>query len=137
MYFVKSEKIQQLILLTSSYAHEKHLIGSNAFEFYANDKFTTSKNLQELGWSKSDQEVIHGGGFALKLQKLATSEGIPAITFYKFVSDGNNSPDAKEFVHKLNNFMLLIEKNNKGIVKLITPISWKYLFGNDVTANVY
>lgn len=138
--FIKDRNFSKLIILTSSYAHEKHNVSSNAFEYRCNEKFdaTYAEDLTKLNWVKSAETVniIHGGGYAIKLMKLASSKDIPTLILYKYVSEGDNTPDAIQLIEYLNNSINVLPVDN-GKIKLSIPISWKYLFGNAPPGEIY
>lgn len=115
-----------------------------------------------LKWSdENGTKVIHGGGFALKLYKrisatLSESESeseslspsIPCCIFFKYTAEGDNRNDATEIVTQLNRLidgMLQVSKDDSSSgsshshqkIKLTIPISWKSMFGNDPSEQLY
>lgn len=147
--FVRREKINRLLIVSGSYAHEKHLIGTTPFEYDCNQFCdVTEKKLLEKStdWIETDQTsasennsggIIHGGGFARKLQQFATRKEIPTFILYKYVSEGDNIPDAIQFTDKLNGFLNILPKFDDGRAIVSHPISWKLLYGNAPPLNVY
>lgn len=135
--FIKSEKIAQLIILTSSYSHEQHFIEKSPFEFLANEhmKETNFEGFSNSSKSSSDFE-ISGSGYAKTLYQVATENDIPAVIFYKFVSEGDNFFDGIQLCQKVNEQLKVIP-TTKGKLEIKTPISWKFLFGRNVNSEMY
>jgi proteasome assembly chaperone 2 len=134
--FIKDEKICEVIILTSTFAHEQHFIGKSPFEFRANEYF---KQREFPGFTESSSEFsIPGCGFALNFHQKVTNElQVPSVILYSFVSEGDNFLDSIQMCNNVNNYLKVIptETNQKLQVKI--PISWKFLFGRDVTREIY
>lgn len=137
--FLKSEKIGKLILLTSSYAYEQHLVGSNPFLVVADDAFKREQNdvVELMKWNEFNGDVIHGGGYAKHLMSVASREGIPTLILFKYVSEGDNSLDAVNLLEVLNAAFNFIDRNDAGKIQVIYPMSWKSLFGNPLPEQLY
>lgn len=136
-----SEHIERLLVLTSSYAYEKHLIDSSPAEYLANASFDRANKYfaNELGWTPFSGETIFGGGFAKTVLDLAAEQGIPAVVFFKYVSEGDNSWDAIEMYGRLDGFLrgVLPRDENNGQLKRVWPASWNLLFGNSAPEQFY
>ena len=133
-------KIAKVFVLTSSYAYENHVIEKSPFEYIANELYKQNTELNALGrigWNEFDGDIIHGGGFAQKLLTVATEKGLSAIVLFKYVSEGDNTPDATHFVAFVNSILNILPRDNDGQIKLSMPISWKLLFGNSPPEHVY
>lgn len=109
--------------------------------YIANEQYQQQhkSELEKSNWVKRDEDItIHGGGFAMKLYK-QTKDVIPSCMFVKYTAEGDNRIDAVEIVQQLdvyfNNALLEAENNDK--IKLIFPISWKALYGNDPPQGIY
>lgn len=143
--YLQTARVARLIVLTSSYAYEKHLVGGSAFEYLASEAYAAEADRlfgEQLGCQRFTGNVIFGGGFARRVLKTAEDCGLPATVLFKYVSEGDNRPDAADMVGRLNagggcweGAGLPQEKD--GGVRLVVPLSWKLLFGNSVSADLY
>lgn len=86
-----------------------------------------------------DKQIIHipGGGFAINLFDFLTNNNIPCIILFKFCSEGDNIPDAVNLMNYLNQWMNLLQINSIGSLAIKYPPSWKYLFGNVPSSEIY
>lgn len=135
--FIADEKLGEVVILTSTYSHEQHFIGKSPFEFRANEYYQ-QQSFEGFNESPQGAEfVIPGSGFALKFHKKVTEElKIPSVILYSFVSEGDNFPDAIQMCDRVNKYLKAIpDVESKLQVKV--PISWKFLFGRDVTREIY
>lgn len=137
--FIKLEKLARFVILTGSYVHEKHLVGTNPFEYKGNSlaKEYFGEKLQKVNLAEFTGNVIHGGGYADRLFKFCDGKGISTLVLFKYVSEGDNSSDAKQLLGYLNVLLDVFPCNEKSEIQLTIPISWKYLFGNKAPLNVY
>lgn len=143
--FLLAQQIAELIVLTSSFAHEQHAIDSVKFVHLSNDSFrgrhqtilTSTERWTEL--EKRDGQIIHGGGFALKLWQHIEQQGqIPVGILFKYVSEGDNRTDAVQILDRLDQLLnggILGNDETTPLVK--APVSWKALFGNDPSEQLY
>lgn len=76
-----------------------------------------------------------GGGYARHLMTVATRKGIPTLMLFKYVSEGDNSADAKSLLEELNAGFNFVPGGRK--IKIIFPMSWKSLFGNPRPEQLY
>lgn len=138
--FLTKHEISKLVLLTSSYAHEQHLIEAPKFVYLANDAFkaTHTDQLSASGWIEwtDPNKTIFGGGYALKLWQTANEKQIATCILFQYVSEGDNRPEAVQLCEQLDQ-MLSGELLTKAGRRLVVPISWKALFGNDPTEQLY
>lgn len=162
--FLTEQQVQQLIILTGMFSHEQHSIGASKFMYLANERFAKQNDAtfercnDWLKWSdENGAKVIHGGGFALKMYKrisAASSDSespslsIPCCIFFKYTAEGDNRNDATEIVTQLNRLidgMLQVSRDDRNSgssyshqkIKLTIPISWKSMFGNDPSEQLY
>lgn len=135
--FLQKHRIGHLIILTSSFAHEQHTIESNKFVYLANDSFKTTfaKQLAAVDWNEHRATVIHGGGFAMKLWQRVHAANVSACLLFKYVSEGDNRADAVQFVEQLDLLRGTELLGNNTRMKM--PVSWKALFGNEPTEQLY
>jgi proteasome assembly chaperone 2 len=133
--FVQEQKIGKVIGLTAAFAHEKHQVMGSSFEYAGNEVFMERHaEVAALPWTKSEAHVIHGGGYAAKLLKTCTEHNIPALVLYKYISEGDNRPDAAELVHQIDMFLKVLPETGG---RLAVPVSWRLLFGNAPPNEVY
>uniref|UniRef100_A0A1L8DSH2 Proteasome assembly chaperone 2 n=1 Tax=Nyssomyia neivai TaxID=330878 RepID=A0A1L8DSH2_9DIPT len=142
MDFIEKHKFKEVIILSSSYAHEKHLIEESPFEYGASDAFhaTHENKLTSLNWRRQSGggfPHILGGGFASQLFRGLQDRKIPAMMLFKYVSEGDNSPDAKQMTNKLNEFLDVLPTKEDGTARLTIPPSWKLLFGDAPPQSMY
>lgn len=137
--FIKLEKFARFVILTGSYAHEKHLVGTNPFEYKCNSssKEFFGEKLEKVNIQEFTGNVIHGGGYADRLFKFCDEKEISTLVLFKYVSEGDNSSDAKQLLGYLNVLLDVLPCNEMKEIQLTIPISWKYLFGNEAPLNVY
>lgn len=137
--FIESENFSRFVILTGSYAHEKHMVGTNPFEYKCNSlsKDYFGEKLQKVNLQEFTGNIIHGGGYADRLFKFCDGKGISTLILFKYVSEGDNSSDATQLLGYLNVLLDILPCNEKKEIQIIVPISWKYLFGNKAPLNVY
>lgn len=151
--------IGRLIVLTSSYAYEKHLVAGAAFAYVATEAFEAAEAPrvfgERLGAQRFEGDVIFGGGFARRLLQAAGERDMEAVVVFKYVSEGDNRPDARDMVALLGDGRLgraeggdvtaerccwpgaCLPRDDAGEVRLVEPLSWKLLFGNEAPAEMY
>lgn len=132
--FVQTEKIREIIILTSAFSHEQHFIGRNQFELIANAEIKLSA---VEGFSECSNAAVSGSGYALKLHAMATERNIPSVIFYKFVSEGDNVHDAVQLCQKVNNYLKVLPQKTATENQITAPVSWKHLFGHNVNPEIY
>ncbi|CAG9112708.1 hypothetical protein JYU34_005120 [Plutella xylostella] len=137
----KEKAIKDIVILTSSFAHEKKHIQSSAFRYVSSDLSPHKDLIQSLNWVSHTNEDnnlrIHGGGFATLLYKLAEDESVPCLVLYKYCSEGDNIPDAYDTVCCLNTVIPLFRKEEDLQSQIIQPVSWKLLFGKPPPQDIY
>lgn len=142
MAFLDEQQVKQFIILTGMFSHEQHSIGTTKFLYVADERYqeqqkSTLEHNDWVNWSDSNK-TIHGGGFAQKLFKFV-SQSVPSCIFFKYIAEGDNRADAVEIVAQLNLLIdgLLQQSDGSDKIKLIIPVSWKAMFGNDPTEQLY
>lgn len=137
---LKRENINQLIILTSSYAYEMHTVELTPFRFVASDQFKTEncERFKQLQWIAYTDDTIHGGGFANSLLDMAVKKSLKTLILFKYVSEGDNTPDARDLICYLNDFFQYLSADqNHDKIEFKVPFSWKFLYGNEVPENMY
>ncbi|XP_063709709.1 proteasome assembly chaperone 2 [Culicoides brevitarsis] len=132
--FAKSHKVKDVIVLTACYGYEKHSVQGSDFAYYDNK----NKDLSGIpGLDKAGSPLkILGGGYAVKLFEKFAEADIDTLVLYKYVSEGDNIPDAVTLLLKLNEIRKFVDVGPKND-KLTMPVSWKFLFGNRPPTEIY
>lgn len=126
-----------MVIITGCFEYEQHTIGSTKFVYLCDKEFRNQHHVQfkENNWGEWGQlnNAIHGGGFAMKFYK-QIDEKFPCCIFFKYISEGDNRNDAVDIVKQLS-FLTngLLSQNNRVIV----PVSWNAMFGNDPNEQMY
>lgn len=130
---------RRVIVLTASFGFEKRVIGGSPYEYKSNELFQNahSTEISNAHWKPFTGEIIHGGGNALHLYNVLDKHNLSVLLLFRYVLEGDNTTDAsfiiKELVGLYHNFLQLSQsKHSSDELKLIIPVSWKLLFGNDV-----
>ncbi|XP_075984858.1 proteasome assembly chaperone 2 [Anticarsia gemmatalis] len=135
----KAESIKDIVILTSSFAHEKRHIMTSPFRYVTNDLCPYISKLKTLDWvehePKEETLKIIGGGFAALLYEIIKEKSVPCLVIYKFASEGDNIPDAYEMVHYLNTVVPLFDDDLYS--KLIHPPSWNLMYGSPPPRDIY
>lgn len=139
--FLKEQRVRQFVILTGSFAHEQHHIGTSKFVYLPNEKFKNNIKLNSgtKNWIEWDQtkDLIHGGGFAMKFFKKINGT-IPTCIFFKYISEGDNRSDAVDITQHLHALVEgLFTCDEIGQIQLNIPVSWKAMFGNEPTEQLY
>lgn len=137
----KEKHIQKIVLLTSSYAHEKKHISTSPFRYINTESSLYDNEVRKLKWTKHEQEEgrlkIFGGGFASMFFEICKQKSLPCFILYKFCSEGDNSPDAYDMIHHLNKILPLFSQDKDFFSQLKQPVSWKLLFGRPPPKDIY
>lgn len=125
-------KLKQIIILTSIFDYELHNINSNKFFYICdNNSHEECSNMQKLHKDINGRYILNGGGFGLKLYEFLNN--IRCVIVGKYVSEGDNRPDACSLLIKL--LPLVGIQNN--ISEIIYPSSWKYVFGGPAPSGIF
>lgn len=135
--FIVKQNFIRLIILTGSFAHERHVIDGNLFEYQATQIYCDKFGDKLEGLKRYDSEVLHGSGFASKLLRVAGLKNIPTLTLFKYVSEGDNIPDAVDLLGCLDKILDIVPRRDDGYANLIHPTSWKHLYGNAPPKKIY
>lgn len=137
----KSKGIKDIVVLTSSFAHEKKHILTSPFRYVANNVCPHSSKITGLNWlqheSLENGVVIPGGGFGAMLYELCEEQSMPCLILYKYCSEGDNIPDAYEMIHYLNSILPVFGSNTDLVKQLVQPVSWKLLYGRPPPQDIY
>lgn len=135
--FLQRQQIKDLLILTGSFAHEQHSIGAPKFVYLCDEQFRAQHTvpLTNNGWLEWERtnNVIHGGGFALKLFKQIDG-ALPSCVLFKYISEGDNRYDAVDLMKQSSRLIAglasRVGDDGQG-VEIRVPVSWKAMFGND------
>uniref|UniRef100_A0A182JY40 Proteasome assembly chaperone 2 n=1 Tax=Anopheles christyi TaxID=43041 RepID=A0A182JY40_9DIPT len=138
--FVRDRKLSHVILLSSCFSYEKFDIRTGPFRYVANELYETQApdavHLKDDRWTKHTGGVIHGGGYASKLLDALTVRNVPAVVFFMYVSEGDNTAEGLMLARMLNAIsgerMLASEQAD-----FRWPSSWKHLFGTSHPRTLY
>lgn len=137
---LKERSVKEVIILTSSFAHEKKYVMSSPFRYVANEHYSSKDQVQELQWleheSTGPELKIYGGGFAPMLYDICSTE-MPCLILYKYSSEGDNIQDAYEMVLHLSKVIPLFNLDKAIEAQLTQPVSWKLLFGRPPPVDIY
>ncbi|XP_028030988.1 proteasome assembly chaperone 2 [Bombyx mandarina] len=137
----KESGINDIVILTSSYAHEKKHIMTSPFRYLVNEYSSYKNEIQKLNWT--EHEIIEngikilGGGFASLLYGICIEQLVPCLILYKYCSEGDNIPDAYEMIQYLDSVLRIFNKDKDLSSQLVQPISWKYLYGRPPPIGIY
>lgn len=143
--FITEKRIAKVVILTSSYSHEKRdqqirtvplrYIASSSLLSEYGEKFKTLNwtYLESKTVEDGSREVLEipGGGFAKNLYDVLTKINIPCAILLRFCSEGDNIPDGIELANYLNQWLELLSNDESGNLIIRKPPSWKFLFGNN------
>ncbi|XP_004520689.1 proteasome assembly chaperone 2 [Ceratitis capitata] len=135
------QQAERVVVLGASFGFEKREIGTSPYEYCVSENFRESHKteLDNVKWMEFKGDVVFGGGNGLQLFHILKDKQIPVMLLFRYVLEGDNSTDAKLIIKELNDlcssFLQLKLEGEK--MKLIVPISWKLLFGNDVTSLIF
>ncbi|XP_043268060.1 proteasome assembly chaperone 2 [Venturia canescens] len=146
--FIKARSISKVIILTSQWQFvrvDRQLSSNEPMRYVVSPslELESGKTFEELGWKKLEITntndtplAIRGGGCAPSLFKFLSKENIACALLFRFSSEGNNSPDAKEFARFLNQWISLLPESNKDTCWKEPP-SWQHIFGPDAPVEIY
>ncbi|XP_023950636.2 proteasome assembly chaperone 2 [Bicyclus anynana] len=137
----REKQITDVIILTSSFAHEKKHILSSPFRFVASEGNPHTQNVRKANLVKHEENTgepkVFGGGFASLLYKICLEYKLPCLILYKYCSEGDNIPDAYDMVQNLSNVVPIFAENQDLLTQLKQPVSWTLLFGRPPPQDIY
>ncbi|XP_041495191.1 proteasome assembly chaperone 2 [Microtus oregoni] len=149
--WVKSSSCARIIVLSSSHSYHRNdvQLRSTPFRYLLTPSMQKSvqNKIKSLNWLEmekskcipemSDSEFcirIPGGGITKTLYDESCSKEIQMAVLLKFVSEGDNIPDAVSLVEYLNEWLQIVKppSNNPTACALPwkIPSSWRLLFGS-------
>lgn len=134
------KKIKDVIILTSSYAHEKKHILTSSFRYVVSEgnPYMEKMKIEDIEKYENDGDLnILGGGFASLLYKICLEKSLSCLILFKYCSEGDNIPDAYDMVSKLIKVLPLFSENKDLFSQLVQPVSWTLLFGRPPPQDIY
>lgn len=130
-------KIRNILILTSSFDQELHVVTSNKFYYISNQDISEVMNNlnvkpQEVGLN--GKYVVYGSGFAVKLFEVLGSN-FECTVLIKYVSEGDNRPDAIGCINVLNKFVSGLSTFNVRDIRF--PSSWNLIFGGPIPLGIF
>ncbi|KAL7302300.1 hypothetical protein TKK_0004963 [Trichogramma kaykai] len=150
--FISEKNISKVIILTSSFGHEKRDIQLRTapLRYLATNTLLEqdAKTFEDLSWialepkpiddfSNQTSLQIHGGGFAKILFEILQKNKVPCVVIMKYCSEGDNIPDAIELTNYFNQYAKLIDTDSELLGQFKYPCSWKFLFGNSPPKEIF
>ncbi|XP_055983576.1 proteasome assembly chaperone 2 [Sorex fumeus] len=150
--WVKSSDFAKVVVLSSSHSYHCNdlQLGSTPFRYLYTPsiKKNVQNQIKSLNWTEMERSPcipeiddsescirIPGGGITKTLYDESCSKEIPVVILLKFVSEGDNIPDALGLVEYLNEWLHIIKPCSKddpttSAVPWKMPSSWRLLFGS-------
>ncbi|XP_044776804.1 proteasome assembly chaperone 2 isoform X4 [Neomonachus schauinslandi] len=149
--WVKSSNCAKVIVLSSSHSYHRNDLQLRSTPFrYLLTPFvqkSVQAKIMSLNWEEMEKSPcipeiddsefcirIPGGGITKTLYDEGCSKEIPVVVLLKFVSEGDNIPDALGLVEYLNEWLQIIkpccDDPTASALKWKMPSSWRLLFGS-------
>lgn len=127
--------IKNVIILTTTFAHEMHNISPNTFRYISNQEhteWTQNLNIPKIEPSSNGKYIVHGAGFAIKLYEYLIAETeFKCSVIVKYTSEGDNRPDAVAMLELLQKIL------NIKVENIVCPSSWQNVFGNPPPVEIF
>ncbi|XP_061025816.1 proteasome assembly chaperone 2 [Eubalaena glacialis] len=151
--WVKSSNCAKVVVLSSSHSYHRNdlQLRSTPFRYLLTPSVQKSvqNKIQSLNWEEMEKSPcipeiddsefcvrIPGGGITKTLYDEGCSKEIPMVILLKFVSEGDNIPDALGLVEYLNEWLQIIkpclqcDDPSASALPWKMPSSWRLLFGS-------
>ncbi|XP_010975286.1 proteasome assembly chaperone 2 isoform X2 [Camelus dromedarius] len=151
--WVKSSGCAKVVVLSSSHSYHRNdlQLRSTPFRYLLSPSMQTSvqNKMQSLNWEEMEKTAcipeideselcvrIPGGGITKTLYDEGCSKDVPVAVLLKFVSEGDNIPDALGLVEYLNEWLQIIkpcvqrDDPTAAALPWKMPSSWRLLFGS-------
>ncbi|XP_022907956.1 proteasome assembly chaperone 2 [Onthophagus taurus] len=125
-------KFGNVIIITSTFAYELHTIESSHFRHIGGE--TTASSIPAMDVDENGKYLVVGSGFAVKLYEILR-KSIPCMVLIKYVSEGDNIPDAVATLDVLCEMVHGMSDRDRFQIKY--PISWNFVFGNPPPVGIY
>lgn len=128
-------KVKEIIILTSSFDYELHVINENKFYYISNkaiEEVMSTNNIKKQAADDSGKYLVHGSGFAVTVYEKFI-DTFSCTVLIKYVSEGDNRPDAIIMMEVLCKLLRLPLFN----LKIKYPPSWSCVFGGPPPLGIY
>lgn len=137
----KEKNVKDIVILTSSFAHEKKHVSTSPFRYIMNEQGLYRNEINNINLTRHESTdtglKIYGGGFASLLYKISTEKTLPCLILYKYCSEGDNIPDSYEIINCLSKVLPLFNNEKDLMSQMIHPVSWKLFYGRPPPKNIY
>lgn len=134
---ISSFHLKDVVILGSTFAYELHNINSGHFRYISNQPVEdVMEQLNILPMEQDDNGIyaLHGAGITSRMFE-AFNTVVKCTALIKYVSEGDNRPDAYSLLEILYKYIENLRNENITNIKL--PTSWKYVFGNPPPTGIY
>lgn len=135
--FILENGFKNVVILSSIFAYELHNVTSGHLRFVSNENVAEKMkilNVTEMERSDCGQFLFHGAGFTLKLYE-TLSDCVNCIILVKYVSEGDNRPDAYLLLDIL--YKVVDSFKNENVKNTKHPSSWQFVYGSPPPTGLY
>lgn len=132
--FLKKSQVSKVVILGSCFSFEKHDMESSPFEYISNEHFDKINETKVALEKNTKDEPVFGDGWGQRLLKVCTTSELPAVMFYKYSAEGDNTLDAAMLAVEVNKYISIFDSKEPSLIR---PDSWKLLFGNEAILSMY
>jgi len=156
--WIQSANISQVVCLSSTYASERvdNQIQGLPFRYLRTNADSSRDLLAQSGWKELEHRsfpappvyereaespeaagtdaYVPGSGITKELLSSCESKNIPLVVLLMFVSEGDNTEDAKFYFSTCNQVFRWADCDTRS---LQIPRSWDSMYGNDFPAEIY
>ncbi|KAJ8947582.1 hypothetical protein NQ318_010094 [Aromia moschata] len=128
-------KLKNIVIVSSAFDYELRNFNNEKFYYSSNEKIDEimeTNGIKILEPNSNGRYCINGAGFATKLYEVLSTQ-FRCTLLVKYVSEGDNRPDAFTTLKKLFAISGLEEKT----LNVIFPSSWDFVFGGPPPVGIY
>nr|XP_023023591.1 proteasome assembly chaperone 2 [Leptinotarsa decemlineata] len=126
--------IKNVTILSGMFDYEQHIVTKNKFYYISageDERLVQCNNITLLERVINGKYNSNGSGFAFKLYETLSTD-FRCTVLGKYISEGDNRPDACMFLEKL---VYILDLNSA--MDLIIPSSWNFVFGAPPPIEIY
>ncbi|XP_059170206.1 proteasome assembly chaperone 2-like [Physella acuta] len=151
--WIKEQQFHQVVILTSSFAHERldHQLTGSPFRILQSPKTEERCGAllkSDLGWkelelrhsfpapssnqrdsSDGDTKLLYMPGSGISKHLFESCQELPVLVLLMFVSEGDNAQDAINMTDHLNKWLGFVKSEKKDQLWNV-PTSWSLVFGS-------
>lgn len=126
-------KLKNVVILSSVFDFELHNIMGEKFYYISNRdiELLEQNGVKQFHRDLTGKWFLNGGGFATKLYEIL-EDSIECVIIGKYISEGDNRPDAYSILTKL-----LIFLGANASSEIIYPSSWQFVFGGPPPVGIF